>query len=147
MASVTAAVIVAVTMIPLINQSSQVITQSQRNVGRQIGTNIQILGVVADASGSRLDAWIKNVGLVDIDALSNTDVFIITPGARYDRLLYDVGGGHGTWKELPVGSKWSRGDSLHIEMVLAPDSPIQPGLHTLKIVTSNGISNQETFSR
>ncbi len=144
--SVTAAMMVIFAIGPSISSSSQAVTESQNETANRIRTSIEIIAVTADAAGTQIDAWVKNVGVEPIRAISKTDVFIITPGTRFDSMTYNTGGGDDTWTDNPVSSPWNRSDTLHIVVTLPAASPLVSGDHKFRVSTSNGITADKTFS-
>ena len=144
--SVTAAVLVIITIMPTIAGTSQSMMESSREASNRIKTDIEVIAVATDPAGTRVDAWIKNVGVAPIPAISNSDVFVVTPGARFDYMTYAAGGDN-TWVETPVGTPWNRGDTLHIAITLPTTNPLGAGDHVLKVATPNGIRAERTFNR
>ena len=117
--SVTAAVLVIITITPTIAGTSQSMMESSREASNRIMTDIVVIAVAANPDGTRLDAWIKNVGVASIQAIGKSDVFVVTPGTRYDYMTYAASGDN-TWIETTLGTPWSRGDTLHIISVALP---------------------------
>ena len=144
--SVTAAVVVIITMGPTIAGTSQSFLESNKEAATRIKTDIEVIAVSSDPSGAKIDAWVKNVGVSAIPAVSKSDVFVVTAGTRFDAMSYALSGDN-TWIENPVGAEWSRGDTLHITITLAAANPLSPGEHMLKISTSNGVLAEKAFSR
>jgi len=144
--SVTAAVLVIITMTPTIAGTSQSIMESSREASDRIKTNIEVIAVASDLAGTRVDAWIKNVGVVSIPTISKSDVFVVTPGTRFDYMTYAASGDN-TWIEAPLGTTWNRGVTLHIAITLPTTNPLGVGDHVLKVATPNGIHAERTFNR
>ena len=144
--SVTAAVLVIITITPTIAGTSQSMIESSREASNRIRTDIEVIAVAIDPAGTRVDAWIKNVGVASIPAISKSDVFIVTPGTRFDYMTYATSGDN-TWIEAPVGTPWNRGDTLHIAITLPTANPLGVGDHVLKVATPNGIHAERTFNR
>ena len=144
--SVTAAVVVIITIGPTIAGSSQSFLQSNKEASMRIKTDIEVIAVSSDAAGTTVDAWVKNVGVAPIPAVPNSDVFIVTAGTRFDAMAYAPSGDN-TWIEDPVGAEWNRGDTLHITITIAAANPLGLGNHLLKISTSNGVLAEKAFSR
>ena len=144
--SVTAAVLVIITITPTIAGTSQSMMESSREATNRIRTDIEVIAVASDPAGTRIDAWIKNVGIASIPAISKSDVFIVTPGTRFDHMAYAPSGDN-TWIEAPVGTPWNRGDTLHINITLPATNPLGVGDHVLKVATPNGIYAERTFNR
>ena len=144
--SVTAAVVVIITMGPSIAGSSQSFLESNKEASIRIKTDIEVIAVSSDTAGATIDAWVKNVGVAAIPAVSKSDVFVVTAGTRFDAMSYAPSGDN-TWIENPVGAAWSRGDTLHIIITLAAATPLGPGDHILKFATANGVLAERAFSR
>ena len=144
--SVTAAVLVIITITPTVAGTSQSMMESSREASNRIKTDIEVIAVAADTAGTRVDVWIKNIGVAPISTISKSDIFVVTPGTRFDYMTYALSGDN-TWIETPVGSPWKRGDTLHIAITLPAANPLGVGDHVLKVATPNGIHAERTFNR
>ena len=144
--SVAAAVVVLLTIGPSITGSSQSVLESQREASNRIKTNIEVIAVAADSAGTQIDAWVKNVGVNAILGLKTSDVFVVTPGTRFDAMTHAPSGDN-TWTEVPAGASWKRGETLHITITLPAASPLAAGDHNVKFSTPNGILAERSFSR
>jgi len=144
--SVTAAVLVIITITPSISGTSQSIMESSGAASNRIKTDIEVIAVATNSDGTRVDAWIKNVGVARIQTVSLSDVFLVTPGIRFDAMSYAPTGDN-TWIEDPVGAPWSRGDTLHVTITLPAANSLGAGDHILKFSTSNGVPAERVFSR
>ena len=144
--SVTAAVMVILTIGPSVAGSSQSVLEIQNEASIRIKTNIEVIAVAADSAGTQVDAWVKNVGVAPIYGLASSDVFLVTPGSRYDAMAYAVSGDN-TWTELPPGATWNRGETLHIAITLPSGSPLGSGNHLIRVSTPNGIVAERVFSK
>jgi len=144
--SVTAALVVILTIGPSVSGSSQSVLEAQREASAIIKTDIEVIAVAANSAGTLVDAWIKNVGVAPIFGLSSSDVFVVTPGTRYDAMAYATSGDN-TWTELPAGSSWDRGQTLHIAITLPSGDPLVSGSHSIRISTPNGVVAERVFSR
>ena len=146
-----AAVLIVITAIgPSVSRSSQAAVESSQEAADRLRTSIEIIAVAPgpDPPATRIDAWVKNVGTEPIILVGKSDVFVITPGTRYDYMTYNTAGGDNTWTEDPVGStKWDRGDTLHMIITLPVASPLVVGDHQLRVSTRNGITADTTFSK
>ena len=147
--AVTAAVVVIVTLGPTIGSSSQSVVESQREASGRIKTSIEIIAI--SATGDRIDAWVKNVGVDPIVAIDRSDVFLEGRSeGRFDRMTYSSTGGSKTWTgDLKENSlSWARGDTLHVNIKLtdAADN-LSAADHVLKFSTPNGITAEKHFSR
>ncbi len=145
--AVTAATVVIFSMGPTISKSTQAVSESQAEASNIIRTSIEIIAVAPDAAGTQIDAWVKNVGVEPISPVSKSDVFVITPGTRFDAMAYNTAGGDNTWTDSPAGSDWNRSDTLHIVITLPAASPLAAGDHKLRVSTRNGVTADMTFSK
>ena len=145
--AVTAALVVIMAITPSVADSSQAVSESQHEAADRIRTSIEIVAVASNAAGTQVDAWVKNVGVEPISPVNKTDVFVITPGTRFDAMTFDIAGGDNTWTDSPVSSPWNRSDTLHIVITLPVASPLVVGDHRLRVSTRNGIVSDESFSR
>lgn len=140
--AMTAMVTVAA-IVYYLNGGSETVERSQQEVvGR-----VAILGVGPNARGDRVYAWVKNVGVAPINAINESEIFVITPGARFDAMKYGAAGGDNTWVEDPVGSSWNQGDTLKIVITLPVGDPLALGDHVLRVFPPNGITVEKTFIR
>ncbi len=144
--AVTAALVVIFSIGPSISSSSQAVAESQNEAADRIRTSIEIIAVASNAAGTQIDAWVKNVGVEPISPVKKSDVFVITPGTRFDAMTYNAAGGDKTWKDDPVVSSWDRSDTLHIVIDLSA-SALTVGDHQLRVSTRNGITADMTFAR
>ena len=144
--SVTAALVVMMSVGPSISQASQSLVETNRDTSNRIKTDIEIIAIASNSAGTQIDAWIKNVGVVPIYAIDKMDVFVITPGTRFDAMTY-APSGDDTWTDTPLSSAWSRGDTLHITITLPAGNPLGTGVHALGVTTANGVSAERIFSK
>lgn len=144
--SVTAALVVILTIGPSVSGSSQSVLETQREASVRIKTDIEVIAVASNVAGTPVDAWIKNVGAAPIMGLSMSDVFMVTSNTRYDAMTYATSGDN-TWTELPSGASWKRGETLHIAVTLPTGNPLASGNHTIRISTPNGVIAERVFSR
>ena len=143
-ASVTAAVVVIMTIGPSVSRSSQSMVQAQRQAADIIKTSIEIITAVPRTNGVQVDAWVKNTGIASIIAIDRSDVFLIRiDGTWAEAMTYDSGaGGSKTWSgDL---TEWNRGDTLHIIIDLSAD-PLTEGNYLLRVSTPNGTISERIF--
>jgi len=143
-ASVTAAVVVIMTIGPSVSRSSQSMVEAQRQAADIIKTSIEIITAVPRTNGVQVDAWVKNTGVASIKAIDRSDVFLIRiDGAWAEAMTYDSGaGGSKTWSgDL---TEWNRGDTLHITIDLTNDS-LTAGNYLLRVSTPNGTISEHIF--
>ena len=145
--AVAAAMVVIFAIGPSINSSSQAVAESQNETAGRIRTSIEIIAVTTNVSGTQIDAWVKNVGVEPISPVNKTDVFVITPGIRFDAMVFNTAGGDNTWTDSPLSSPWNRSDTLHMVITLPVASPLTSGDHRLRVSTRNGVVADKTFSK
>ena len=97
--AVTAAMVVIFSIGPSISSSSQAVSESQNESANRIRTSIEIIAVTSNATGTQIDAWVKNVGVEPISPVNKTDVFVITPGTRFDAMTFNSADGDNTWAD------------------------------------------------
>ena len=144
--AVTAAVVSITTIIPAVSASSQATGSAAQEASSRILTSIEIIAVASNSGGTSIDAWVKNVGATPILGLAKSDVFIITPGSRYDAMTH-ADSGDNSWTEQPANSAWNRGDTLHFSITLAAGAPLALGDHSIRVSTPNGVIAEKFFSR
>jgi hypothetical protein len=146
---VTTASVVMYAVISANISSSQSVAESQREAAVRNRTSIEVIGVGSRPGGTRVDAWVKNVGTAPILAIEMTSLFLSQPGTRYDALSYNNDGvtsrtWYGDLKE--AGLPWNPGDTLHITITLAGGDLIDgPKDYVLRVSTPNGETNDELF--
>ena len=101
--SVTAAMVVLMTIGPSVASGSQAVLESSNEVSKRLQTNIEIIAVATNTGGTQLDVWVKNVGVAPILGIDKSDVFVITPGTRFDAMTH-AASGDDTWTEQPSGA-------------------------------------------
>ena len=125
-------------------------------MSNQIGTNVEIIAVSAPSDGKSISAWVKNIGVKPILAVSKSDLFLIKEGAsapRYDQITYcgtDIAAGDCVGKSkvwAAPAMSWNRGDTLQISILLSEADKIDEDGHYIQYTTVNGISDRKLFSR
>ena len=127
---------------PAIIESSGAVNSATSKVSDRIECRIEIIQV-ADNS-TEVDAWIKNIGTVDIDSVERSDIFF---GPEGD--FYHVTYGGDTppyWDYQFEGSytQWEPTVTVRVTVHLA--SAVSSGTNIFKIVVPNGIFDETTFS-
>lgn len=143
--AVTVALMVILSIGSSVSSSGQAVSESQNEAADRIRTSIEIIAAAPNAAGTQIDAWVKNVGVEPISPVNQSDVFVITPGTRYDAMTFNTAGGDKTWKDDPLGSSWNRSDTLHIIIDLSA-SALTTGDHQVRVSTRNGVTADITFS-
>jgi len=144
--SVTAAVVAMATIGPAISGSAQSVVEANEEASVRLKTSIELIAVAPNPAGTQIDAWVKNVGVAPIAALDKSDVFVITPGTRFDAIAHAASGDN-TWIEDPLPGPWNRGDTLHLTITLPAGNPLGAGDHVLSFSTPNGVAAQRIFSK
>ncbi len=146
--AVTAAVVVILTIGPSIGGTSQSVVESQGEAAARIKTSIEIIAVASNSAGTKVEAWVKNVGVSTVDSIDKSDVFLIKSGTRFDAMTYSGSGSNKTWTgDLGNNSSWDRGVSLHVTITLSGGDVLGSGNHILRVSTFNGITDEKTFSK
>ena len=133
------------------SSSGQSMAASQQEDSVRTRTSIAVIAVASRPDGTKVDAWVKKVGVAPIAAIEKSDLFLIQPGARYDALTYNNDGVTSkTWyadlKE--AGLPWNRSDTLHITITLSLADGISttvPADFILRMSTPNGKTAEEIF--
>ena len=148
-ASVTAASLVMISLMPAISSGTSSAVESNRAQSDRIRTSIEVLAASSSSNGELINAWVKNVGVVGIEAIERSDVFLIKSGTRFDHMTYSNAGTTQTWTgDLEENNlSWSRGDTLSIQIVLSTTDAMGTGDHVLHFATPNGISDELTFEK
>lgn len=146
---VTAAAIVMYSVISSNISTSQSAAEAHQEEGVRNRTSIEVIAAAARPGGTKIDAWVKNVGTAPIAAIEESNLFLIQPGTRYDALTYDNDGATSrTWfgdlKE--TGLPWNPGDTLHLTITVSGGDLIDgPKDYVLRMATPNGKTDDEIF--
>lgn len=149
LAGVAAAVVVMSAFVFSTNSSSQAVLQSRQEAAIRTRTKIEVIAVAARPGGTKIDAWVKNVGTAPIADIDRSSLFLIQPGTRYDALTYNNDGvtsrtWYGDLKE--AGLNWNQGDTLRIVATMSGGDLIDgPDDYVLRMSTSNGETIDGTF--
>ena len=149
-ASVAAAVITISIITPALGSDNESIVRSNEVASTLTSTGFDgLTAVVDDASGLNISAWFKNVGSVDIDPISEIDVFLLTGNRLSGRYIpySDVPIATDRWDAVLPGnsSVWARGDTLQIKLTLESSSPISIGRYKISLTTPIGVSGDIFF--
>lgn len=128
---------------PAITRSSSAITSATTKLSDRIESRVEIIQV-ADNGTADVDIWVKNVGTSNIDSIDRTDVFF-GPEDNFYRVTYG-GSTPPYWNYQLEGnnSEWEPAVTLKITVNL--DSALSAGIHLVKVIIPNGISDETTFS-
>lgn len=141
MASIVAAIMVMNAVIPTVGKSSGAMLSAGKQASEIIRTDVEIIHVVGDSSQNLVYVWLKNVGLINIQAVNLSDVFLKTP-TNYDRLPH--GSGIQYWEYLIEGDTiWKPGITIKATLHL---SSLPAGDYLVKFVTHNAVVAEKQFS-
>jgi archaellum component FlaG (FlaF/FlaG flagellin family) len=146
-ATVIAATLIATTTLPMLARNTDAMTAATTSMADQMRTSINVVYASGDVAKKQLYLWVKNVGSINIDALSRSDVFLQTPAGTYDRISYGAGQYQSVnnWQyalqdDAPT---WDPSRTVKITISL---SSVQTGQYQAVMVLPNGVSTQSTFS-
>jgi len=127
---------------PAIMESSGAVTSATSKVSNRIECRIDIIQV--SDNSAQVDAWVKNIGTVNIDSIERSDIFY-GPEGDFSRVAYG-GSTPPYWDYVFEGSytKWQQAVTVKVTVHLA--SPPSAGTYLFKMVVPNGISDETTFS-
>jgi archaeal flagellar protein FlaG len=128
---------------PAVQRSGAAIISASDTMNDRIQSDIRIIQVNVNATTA--DAWVKNVGSSEIDAVSNSDLFF-GPEGDFSRIPF----GNSTsplpyWNYQLEGtdSQWRPTDTIDITIHLA--SLPTPDTYMLKVIIPNGIFDETTL--
>ena len=144
-ASVAAAVITISIITPALGSDNESIVKSNKVASTLTSTGFDgITAVVDGGDGLNISAWFKNVGSVDIDPISEIDIFLLTGNRLSGRYIpySDAPISTDRWETVLPGnsSVWARGDTLQIRLTLDSSNPITIGRYKLSLTTPIGVS-------
>ena len=116
-ASVAAAVITISIITPALGSDNESIVKSNKVASTLTSTGFDGITAVVDGGGGlNISAWFKNVGSVDIDPISEIDIFLLTGNRLSGRYIpySDAPISTDRWETVLPGnsSVWARGDTL-----------------------------------
>jgi archaellum component FlaF (FlaF/FlaG flagellin family) len=139
-AGVISAVFVFNSIYPAVVQSSDAMTSMERRIDERLKSQVEI--VHAAKSGTQVLIWAKNVGSLRILGVESCDVFFGPEGA-FSRIPYGVGTPH--WEYVVEnGTEWMPTATAKITIV--DYSPLSSGRYFIKLVLSNGVSDEDYIS-
>jgi len=127
---------------PAIMESSGAVTSATGKVSDRIETRIDIIQVTDNSTC--VDAWVKNVGTVDIDSVERSDIFY-GPEDNFSRVTYG-GGTPPYWDYVIEGSHTKWRPTVTIKVVIHLASAPSADTYLFKLVAPNGIYDSTTFS-
>ena len=127
---------------PAIMESSGAVTSATAKVSNRIESRIDIIQV--SDNSSQIDAWVKNIGTVDIDSVERSDIFY-GPEDNFSRVTY--GGGTPPYWDYQFEGSYTRWQpTVTIKVVIYLASAPSADTYIFKIVVPNGIFDSTTFS-
>jgi archaellum component FlaF (FlaF/FlaG flagellin family) len=142
-AGVITAVLVFNVVYPAAVQGSDALTKMESRIDDRMQSQIEIVHASGQSTDSDVYVWVKNVGSVRVAAIERVDVFF-GPEGNFARIPYNTGSPH--WEyELENDSAWNPSATLKILIRYGAETP-PAGRHFLKVVLSNGISDEYFFS-
>jgi hypothetical protein len=129
---------------PAITRSSGAVSSAAEQVSGRIESDIEIIHVSVNATS--IDTWVKNVGTAEIVDIEGGDVFYgldddfsrvscADSGPPFPYWDYQLEGGNTDWRA-----------TVTLRIIIHLESSPSAGTYLVKVVTSNGISDQKTFS-
>lgn len=105
-------------------------------------TKIEII-YVTNSSSSKVNAWVKNIGMNPITSPESADVYFGNKG-NVTRIPYNAGP-VSTWNYSQPSQVWNVRDT--VQFVIYYDTTLQKSkTYELKVTTSNGVSDEHIFS-
>lgn len=127
---------------PAIVESSGAVRSATSKVSDRIESRVDIIQVTDNSTG--VDAWIKNIGTVDIDTVERSDVFYGLEDS-FSRVTYG-GDTPPYWDYIFEGTYTRWRPTVTVKVVIHLASPPSAGTYMFKMVVPNGIFDSTTFS-
>ena len=154
-AAVLASVMVINAMLPALGESGGSVLSSSNEAAEIIKTDVEIISVLS--SSKEIYVWVKNVGVVEIEEIDKSDVFLDDVGTSFQRLSHDstqddtctfVPSAANDWAYCieDSGGVWSAGATIKITIKLAKLASPPSGQYKITFGTSNGVTVDRTFS-
>ncbi|MBM3944322.1 MAG: hypothetical protein FJ317_02395 [SAR202 cluster bacterium] len=120
MAAVVAAIMVINTMIPALGQSSGSLISTTDSAASRIKTDLDIIHVATNTSTNQILIFVKNVGVAEITAIDQADVFLQTGTASFERVSYNVvPTPNWAYSILDGATAWTTGRTIQITITVA----------------------------
>jgi flagellar protein FlaG len=145
-AGIVAILAVVNALMPAISRTTGSIIASADSADGRISTQIEIIHATGSAGSPSVDAWAKNVGAIEITALTRVDVFF-GPESGFTRLPQGTSRCTAPcwYYSIENDSAWNPTATMHI--TINWDSNLSAGTtYFLKVVTPNGVSDARFFS-
>ena len=144
-AGVTAAALVVTTLTPIVGKSSRSVVESQKDMSLRIQTDITVIQVHSNTA-TTTKAWVKSVGISNVDFIEQSDLFITSVDRSLFIPLTNGSGADNNWKTDKTGS-WTKGETVEFEMTLNNANPLVKGTtYVFSFSTPNGIASEYEFT-
>ncbi len=142
-AGIVCSLVVFNAVYPAINRSSAAISTMSANVDDRIMSHIEI--IQTGNQDTRVFIWVKNVGAARILAIDSCDVFF-GPVDSFSRVTYGSAAGH--WDYEIEGNPGANvcGPTETMKITITCSETPDSGTYFVKVVLSNGISDEHQFS-
>jgi hypothetical protein len=128
---------------PSISASSSSISSATAKVSDRIESRIVI--IQAGNNGATVEAWLKNIGTIEITNINQTDIFFGSVSS-FNRIDYGTGPDLPYWEYQIEGGSSGWTQAATIKVTIHFTEPPAPGNYILKAVIPNGINDETTFS-
>ncbi len=135
------AIVAIAGVVYLLTGGSGAMTRSQQEPLDKIA----IIAIAPNATGDRIDAWVKNVGLGPISLIEKAEILVMATSVTFNVIKHSATRGYNTWVEDPVGSAWDPANTLHIIITLPAGSPLTAGKYMLRVSTAAGTNVDKSF--
>ena len=163
-AGILSAVAVFNAIYPAVTRSSSAVSAASTRVNDRIKSGIEIVHAVGelDSTGSFQDTngnakfdffiWVKNVGDVTIDAVTDSDLFLGKVGS-FTRIPNETEVQSSVYPRWSLsiengGAEWSPRATIRMTVTYnsPPDAAPAQGTYDVKVVIPNGVSDEPFFS-
>lgn len=131
---------------PAISRAGNALVESADVMDQRLSSRVEIIHATGQDTATIAEAWIKNTGVVRIDAITKADIFFGVD-TDFQRITY---GGSGCsapcWEyELENDTEWNPTATLHITINLS--SALAAGnTYYVKVVAANGVEDSKFFT-
>ncbi len=126
---------------PAITESSSSIRSASVKLGERIESRIDIIQIGDNVTD--VEVWIKNIGVTEIVSIDRTDIFF-GPTTDFYRATYG-GSTRPYWEYQLEGGNAKWGQAVTLKVTIHPTANLTTGTYMVKVVLSNGISDQTTY--
>ena len=151
-AAITTAAIVVFSVTSNTRKDSQITADIQSSQGDRIRTKIRIVSVSANAQGTSISAWARNIGSFDIEPITGIDVFLERMDNKWGSYVPFIGVAEPNELSWSLVSSSDSGTSSEIwevdetvqfiiNFLDNPSLPLaqRPGIYQITLVTPNGV--------